>query len=125
MWITYTFMSRRHSNHQVEGCFAGFIEWLMADGVLKSDVWIKAWCLSQHPQMVDPFSSTLIREVQPGPNVGDGLRDLEADVILCQRLAASGHWSPFEHVAMALKEPQRHSNFVGWRQFRLDVDVDN
>lgn len=48
----------------------------------------------------------------------DGRRDLSEDVTLCDRLAASGHMSPLEHVAQALYMPERCGNFVGWRQFR-------
>lgn len=50
----------------------------------------------------------------------DGKRDVEKDVGLFNQLRSSGHWSPFEHVAMALDEPRRTGNFVGWRQFRKD-----
>lgn len=52
----------------------------------------------------------------------DGRRDPEADLQLYTRLAESGHWSPFEHAARALKEPTRVGNFIGWRQHRVDVD---
>jgi thymidylate synthase ThyX len=51
-----------------------------------------------------------------------GTRDPQADIDLCDRLAASGHWSPFEHVAMALDEPTRVGNLIGWRQFRKDFE---
>lgn len=46
----------------------------------------------------------------------DPLKDLQ----LADRLAASGHWSPFEHVAMALPDSSRSANFEGWRQWRRD-----
>jgi thymidylate synthase ThyX len=48
----------------------------------------------------------------------DGQRDPAADAALHDRLAESGHWSPFEHVAMALEEPTRYGNFIGWWQYR-------
>jgi len=44
--------------------------------------------------------------------------DLGGDVDLHNRLADSGHWSPFEHQAMALGQPMRIANFVGWIQYR-------
>lgn len=56
----------------------------------------------------------------------EGKRDLEKDVELYDKLAATtqsedpGHFSPFEHVAMALGRPERVGNFVGWRQYRKD-----
>lgn len=48
----------------------------------------------------------------------DGKRDLGADVGLHDRLADSGHWSPFEHVAQALATPTWSGNFCGWKQYR-------
>ncbi|APU89021.1 putative HNH endonuclease [Virus Rctr197k] len=56
----------------------------------------------------------------------EGKRDLEKDVELHDRLAATassedpGHFSPFEHVAVALELPERIGNFTGWRQYRKD-----
>jgi len=50
----------------------------------------------------------------------DGKRDPKADIALCQRLQASGHMSPFEHVAQAQANPIQSGNFTGWRQFRKD-----
>lgn len=47
-----------------------------------------------------------------------GTRDTEADIRLCDRLASSGHWSPFEHVAEAMRTATPCGNFIGWRQFR-------
>lgn len=48
----------------------------------------------------------------------EGARDVSADVKLYERLAASGHWSPFEHVAQAMDEPVPSGNFLGFRQLR-------
>jgi len=48
----------------------------------------------------------------------DGKRDPQADIDLCDRLQASGHMSPFEHVAQALSSPTRNGNFSGWLQLR-------
>ena len=47
----------------------------------------------------------------------------ERDMALFDRLAKSGHWSPFEHVAMALASPVRIANFTGWLQYRQLVDT--
>lgn len=41
---------------------------------------------------------------------------IEKDVALAKRLAQSGHWSPFEHIAMADEGP--HKNYRGWKQLR-------
>ncbi len=49
----------------------------------------------------------------------DPLKDLE----LAGRLSKSGHWSPFEHVAIAEKNHVRDSNFdAGWKQLRKYFD---
>lgn len=52
----------------------------------------------------------------------DGRRDAAADFDLYARLATSGHWSPFEHAAMATEEDVRYGNFIGWKQHRAFVD---
>lgn len=48
----------------------------------------------------------------------DGIRDLDEDLALHNRLAGSGHWSPFEHPAECLPDDERHGNFYGWVQYR-------
>lgn len=48
----------------------------------------------------------------------DGKRDPKADIELCDRLQASGHMSPFEHVAVSLSGPTSSGNFNGWQQYR-------
>lgn len=49
----------------------------------------------------------------------EGVRDLRTDQDLYERLAKSGHWSPFEHVAQVAETRYiRSGNFVGFRQFR-------
>ena len=51
----------------------------------------------------------------------DGKRDPRADLDLCDRLRASGHMSPFEHVAQALRDPDESGNFLGWAQYRKSL----
>lgn len=52
----------------------------------------------------------------------DGKRDPEQDIELALRLADSGHWSPFEHVATPAKTYDGTTpyvgNFRGWTQIR-------
>lgn len=52
----------------------------------------------------------------------DGKRAPMADLELSQRLLASRHMSPFEHVAQALDKPTRSRNFMGWKQYRQVVE---
>jgi thymidylate synthase ThyX len=47
-----------------------------------------------------------------------GVRDVEKDLELHDRLLVDQHLSPFEHVAMACGEPISDGNFTGWRQYR-------
>ncbi len=61
----------------------------------------------------------------------EGVRDPDKDVELHDRLSSGpatgepGHWSPFEHVAMALAEPTRSGNFFGWSQYRKAFDTEH
>jgi len=61
----------------------------------------------------------------------EGVRDPDKDVELHDRLCSGpatgepGHWSPFEHVAMALVEPVRSGNFLGWAQYRKAFDTEH
>lgn len=48
----------------------------------------------------------------------DGKRDVAKDLELHDRLAESGHWSPFEHVAQAMGTSIPSGNFQGWFQHR-------
>lgn len=45
-------------------------------------------------------------------------RDSGTEIALHDRLATSGHWSPFEHVACALETGNWSGNFRGWAQYR-------
>jgi hypothetical protein len=58
----------------------------------------------------------------------DGKRNPQADIDLHDRLATSGHWSPFEHVAWAAQPTSRFGevrrvrsgNFEGFEQYRKE-----
>ena len=54
----------------------------------------------------------------------DGDFSPEADFAMHDRLAAAGHWSPFEHCAEAApnKRFRPSGNFRGWEQYRSMVD---
>lgn len=61
----------------------------------------------------------------------EGVRDFDKDIELHDRLCAGpatgdpGHWSPFEHVAMALATADRSGNFVGFRQYRKEFTAEH
>lgn len=49
----------------------------------------------------------------------DGVRDIEKDIALHDRLLQDGHWSPFEHCAYpSLCKGQLHANLRGWIPYR-------
>lgn len=46
------------------------------------------------------------------------VREQAEDIALAKRLAASGHWSPFEHIATPTHRLSYSANFWGWCQLR-------
>lgn len=52
-----------------------------------------------------------------------GTRDVEADRVLHQRLLEAGHWSPFEHVAVAAADDRGYNNFRGWQAYRHQMEL--
>lgn len=49
----------------------------------------------------------------------EGKIDHEKDYTLHDQLAKEGHWSPFEHCAKPMSDPNKRSgNFIGWIQYR-------
>lgn len=49
-----------------------------------------------------------------------GVRDLQADIDLCDRLYKDGHFSPLEHPATPMKINQFLGNYRAWRQYRKE-----
>jgi thymidylate synthase ThyX len=55
----------------------------------------------------------------------DGIRDPDEDIKLHERLASSGHWSPFEHCAQATADNVPTSNFgQNWHQYRKQFSTE-
>ncbi len=52
----------------------------------------------------------------------NGVRNPDEDIKLCKGLEKNGHWSPFEHCAMAMDNSVQMGNFVGWKQYRKFFD---
>jgi len=50
----------------------------------------------------------------------DGVRDVQADLGLAERLRTNGHFSPWEHVAH--RSTMGSGNFMGWKQLRSYVE---
>lgn len=46
------------------------------------------------------------------------VREQAEDIALAKRLASSGHWSPFEHIATPTRRLGYSANFWGWCQLR-------
>lgn len=53
----------------------------------------------------------------------DGEINIDKDIELHDRLAQSGHWSPFEHSACANEKGS--GNFIGWKQYRHTFKMEN
>lgn len=51
-----------------------------------------------------------------------GTRDIDADRRLHGQLLDAGHWSPFEHVAVAAPDGERYNNFTGWQAYRSQME---
>ena len=51
----------------------------------------------------------------------EGKDDYAADIKLYNILKASGHMSPFEHVAQALPYDKQSGNFIGFEQYRKTI----
>jgi thymidylate synthase ThyX len=54
-----------------------------------------------------------------------GVRDLQADIDLCEMLQKDGHMSPFEHPAMAFAQSDWIGNFQGFKQYRKFIPNEN
>jgi thymidylate synthase ThyX len=55
----------------------------------------------------------------------EGKDDYNKDIELSETLSSSGHWSPFEHSAMALSTSEYSGNFKGWKQYRKTFNQEN
>jgi thymidylate synthase ThyX len=55
----------------------------------------------------------------------EGKDDYNKDIELSETLSSSGHWSPFEHCAMALSTSEYSGNFKGWKQYRKTFNEEN
>lgn len=55
----------------------------------------------------------------------EGKDDYNKDIELSETLSSSGHWSPFEHSAMALSTSEYSGNFKGWKQYRKTFIEEN
>jgi hypothetical protein len=53
----------------------------------------------------------------------EGLREIERDLELYDRLRADRHLSPFEHVATPAPDGAFHGNVRGWVQFRREIEA--
>ncbi len=51
-----------------------------------------------------------------------GKRDIDADLTLHDRLLEAGHWSPFEHAAVAAETLGPFNNFSGWQAYRWQME---
>lgn len=87
----------------------------------KTDLWedVEDLAIKVSTAMCARVSYTVVGEEGKEPNY-------ENDIKLHDRLAASGHWSPFEHCAKAVESPEPSGNFTyGWEQYRKTFRNEN
>jgi len=87
----------------------------------KTDLWedVEDLAIKVSTAMCARVSYTVVGEEGKEPNY-------ENDLKLHDRLAASGHWSPFEHCAKAVESPAPSGNFTyGWEQYRKTFRNEN
>lgn len=109
----------------------GFCEWHKpyaqpddADGweaTVMTDVVTDAVEWQQLPTQPSDYAQLLLcvaRCARVSYGTSTSLRDRADNVALAKRLAVSGHWSPFEHVATPMVRPEYSANFFGWVQLR-------
>lgn len=83
-----------------------------------SDLFVERYELPEDDPMMELVKISTARCARVSYLTHDGKRDIEADIALHDRLRASGHWSPFEHAAMAMATDYRYGNFFGFKQYR-------
>lgn len=103
-----------------------FGEWHMP--YIRPDDYQAVWSMA-HEQ--EPIRQDYLRKISAARcarvsyETQDGVRDVLADLGLFSRLVVRdeyetepGHWSPLEHVCMALATPERIGPFTGWFPLR-------
>ncbi len=68
---------------------------------------------------------TTARAARVSYNNFEGDISYEKDFVLHDRLAESGHWSPFEHPAKNMDNDKYYGNFQGWLQYRKTFPNEN
>jgi thymidylate synthase ThyX len=69
-------------------------------------------------ELADRLKIAVARAARVSYKTFDGQINPVEDYRLHDRLAESGHWSPFEHVAECSETRIRSGNFIGWSQYR-------
>ncbi len=77
-------------------------------------------------------ASTALQDVSAGKcarvsyECQNGERSVEKDIILAKSLIKNGHFSPLEHQATPLDDPNQYcGNFRGWKQYRKFIPTEN
>jgi thymidylate synthase ThyX len=85
-----------------------------------------------HTPLIAPDEESLDLEIRRRVSVArcarvsylthEGIRAIERDLELYERLRGDRHLSPFEHVATPSLDERFHANFRGWVQMRREVE---
>ena len=133
MWITVIISATNFSNFFAQRCHKDAqpeiqkIAYMMRDAIAASypkfrqwDEWHLPYLQADEKDLPETQKTRICiaRCARVSYLTHDGVRDHSKDLELFERLKTSGHFSPFEHVAIANNDGYGDSNFEGWRQFR-------
>ena len=76
------------------------------------------WSDDVTPQIYARLLLSAARCARVSYDASASVREQTEDIALAKRLASSGHWSPFEHIATPTRRLGYSANFWGWCQLR-------
>ena len=76
------------------------------------------WSDDITPQIYARLLLSTARCARVSYDASASVREQVEDIALAKRLASSGHWSPFEHIATPSRRLGYSANFWGWCQLR-------
>jgi thymidylate synthase ThyX len=76
------------------------------------------WSDDITPQTYARLLLSVARCARVSYDASASVREQAEDIVLAKRLASSGHWSPFEHIATPTHRLGYSANFWGWCQLR-------
>ena len=88
------------------------------DAVVAATELDNVWSDNITPQTYARLLLSAARCARVSYDASASVREQAEDIALAKRLASSGHWSPFEHIATPTHRLGYSANFWGWCQLR-------